>query len=615
MKKTTSKLGFFLFLFFTNFSFAQTITANFTTTATTICQGTTLTFTDVSTATGTVIINWGWTFDGGAPVIGQGPQNYTFNTPGSIDVILGVTDGILNETFTQTIIVNSPANSGTDNTYNFCSNATPAETSIDLNTLLGGGQDLGGSWLETSTVASGTFTSGTGLFDGNGLTIGNVYTFTYTATGTAPCPDAVSTITVTITDCSTLITANFTTTTTTICEGTTLTFTDVSTATGTAITNWGWTFDGEPPIIGQGPQDYTFNTPGSIDVTLGITDGTLNETFTQTIIVNANPTLTITATPSTTVCTGDEVTLTAIGADTYIWDNGITNNIPFTPTTGSTTYTVTGTTNGCTNTSQSTINVADCAPILAGFEFADNICLGSCINFTDTSSGTPVSWLWDFGTSTTPITSTDQNPSTICFNTAGVFTIQLTVTNADGESNSTTNSITVFDSPTITAFHDTLIDLGGVAELNSSTTTFGDVLWTPNTYYINCDTCLTTYAQPQLNTDYIATITDLNGCTAKDTVKVRVNFIEGIGVPQAFSPNADGNNDQLVVKGFALEKMKFTVYNRYGQLVFQTDNQNNGWDGSFNGKPENPGVFVWTLEYTFLNYTTGSQKGNTTLIR
>jgi len=61
--------------------------------------------------------------------------------------------------------------------------------------------------------------------------------------------------------------------------------------------------------------------------------------------------------------------------------------------------------------------------------------------------------------------------------------------------------------------------------------------------------------------------------------------------------------------------MKFTVYNRYGQLVFQTDNQNNGWDGSFNGKPENPGVFVWTLEYTFLSYTTGSQKGNTTLIR
>jgi len=615
MKKTTSKLGFFLFLFFTNLSFAQTITANFTTTATTICEGTTLTFTDASTATGTAIINWGWTFDGGTPILGQGPQDYTFNTPGAIDVILGITDGILNETFTQTIIVNSAANSGTDNTYNFCSNATPAEASIDLNTLLGGGQDLGGTWLETSTVISGAFTPGTALFDGNGLTIGNVYTFTYTVTGTAPCPDAVSTITVTITDCSTLITANFTTTATTICEGTTLTFTDASTATGTVITNWGWTFDGGTPIIGQGPQDYTFNTPGSIDVILGVTDGILNETFTQTIIVNANPTLTITATPSTTVCTGDEVTLSATGADTYTWDNGITNNIPFTPIAGSTIYTVTGTTNGCTNTSQSTINVADCAPILAGFEFADNICLGSCINFTDTSSGAPVSWLWDFGTNASPITSTDQNPSTICFNTVGVFTIQLTVTNAAGESNSTTNSITVFDLPTITAFHDTLIDLGGEAQLSSSTATFGDLLWTPSTYYIDCDTCSTTYAQPQLNTDYIATITDPNGCAAQDTVKVRVNFIEGIGVPQAFSPNADGNNDQLVVKGFGLEKMKFTVYNRYGQLVFQTDNQNHGWDGSFNGRPENPGVFVWTLEYTLLNNTTGSQKGNITLIR
>lgn len=615
MKKIIRKLGISLFLLSASTAFGQSVTADFNTTVTTVCTGTTLTFTDASTAMGTAIINWAWTFDGGTPVIGQGPQDYTFNTPGSIDVALGVTDGALTDSHTLTIIVNAAANAGTDNAVDFCSNATPAAATIDLNTLLGGGQDAGGTWLETSGVPSGAFTAATGLFDGNGLAVGNIYTFTYTVTGTAPCPDAVATITVTITDCSTALNADFNTTSLTICQGEVLTFTDASTSTGTTITNWAWTFDGGTPVIGQGPQDYTFNTAGSIDVVLGVTDGTLNDTHTLTITVNALPTVTVAATPSTTICTGNSVTLTASGADTYAWDNGITNATPFTPPVGSTTYTVTGTSNGCTNTATSTINVADCTPLLAGFEFNDNICVGSCISFTDTTSGDPVSWSWDFGSASIPITSTEQNPGPICFNTVGIYTIQLTVTNAAGESNSTTNSITVFELPTITAFHDTLIDLGGQAALNSITPNFGDILWTPNTYYIACDTCAVTFAQPQLNTDYFVTITDPNGCTAQDTVKVLVNFIEGIGVPQAFSPNGDGNNDQLVVKGFGIANMTFTIYNRHGQLVFQTNSQDHGWDGSFNGSKVNPGVFVWTLNYTLLNGSTGLLKGNTTLIR
>ena len=253
--------------------------------------------------------------------------------------------------------------------------------------------------------------------------------------------------------------------------------------------------------------------------------------------------------------------------------------------------------------------------MIAGFSFTDNICLGSCITFTDTTSGDPVLWSWDFGTNVTPITSSEQNPGLVCFNTSGAYTIQLTVTNAAGVSASTTNTITVFDSPTITAFNDTIIDLGGNVDLNSTTTYFGDILWSPNTFYIDCDTCLNTYAQPEENTSYIVNITDYNGCFAQDTIDVQVNFIEGLGVPEAFSPNADGINDQLVVKGFGLEKLKFSIYNRFGQLVFQTNEQNNGWDGSFNGLPVNSGVFVWVLEYTLLNNSTGVLKGNTTLIR
>ena len=96
---------------------------------------------------------------------------------------------------------------------------------------------------------------------------------------------------------------------------------------------------------------------------------------------------------------------------------------------------------------------------------------------------------------------------------------------------------------------------------------------------------------------------------------MKVNFIEGIGVPTAFSPNNDGLNDVLYVLGFGIETMRFIVYNKYGQQVFETTNQGIGWDGTFKQKNLNQGVFTWALEYSLINGSTGTQKGNTTLIR
>ncbi len=255
------------------------------------------------------------------------------------------------------------------------------------------------------------------------------------------------------------------------------------------------------------------------------------------------------------------------------------------------------------------------AQMTAGFSFDDNICVGSCISFTDTTIGVPVEWYWDFGLGVNPITSTEQNPSNVCFNTPGVYAIQLTVTDAAGISASTNNMITVFALPTITAEHDTIIDLGQSVNLISSTPNFGDLLWIPNTHYIECDTCRITSAIPEVDTDYIVTITDYNGCTAEDTVKVTVNFIEGIDLPQAFSPNGDGNNDVLRVKGYGFETITLKIFNRNGQLVYATTNSNDGWDGNYNGKKVNPGTYVWVLDYKLINGSKGTKSGSTTLIR
>jgi gliding motility-associated-like protein len=101
----------------------------------------------------------------------------------------------------------------------------------------------------------------------------------------------------------------------------------------------------------------------------------------------------------------------------------------------------------------------------------------------------------------------------------------------------------------------------------------------------------------------------------EDTISVKVNFIEGIDLPQAFSPNADGNNDILKVKGFGIDNMTLKIFNRNGQLVYSTKNQNEGWDGNHKGKAVNPGTYVWMLDYKLINGSKGSKKGSTTLIR
>jgi gliding motility-associated-like protein len=86
-------------------------------------------------------------------------------------------------------------------------------------------------------------------------------------------------------------------------------------------------------------------------------------------------------------------------------------------------------------------------------------------------------------------------------------------------------------------------------------------------------------------------------------------------VPNAFSPNGDGANDLLYVRGQCLETLTFMVFNRWGQKVFETTDKNIGWDGTFKGDLMNTGVFVYRLEGKDYDGKGYSMKGNVTLIR
>lgn len=89
---------------------------------------------------------------------------------------------------------------------------------------------------------------------------------------------------------------------------------------------------------------------------------------------------------------------------------------------------------------------------------------------------------------------------------------------------------------------------------------------------------------------------------------------EEVGVPTAFSPNDDGNNDMLFVLG-SVTDLDFEIYNRWGQQVFKTTDRAIGWDGKFNGKPLNPDVFAYRISGTLPNGDKVERKGNITLVR
>lgn len=536
-------------------------------------------------------------------------HNVTYPTAGVYTTTLTVTDGIGSHDTSFTVTVLDASYAGENEAEDLCEGAT-----LNLNTVLSAGADGGGTWTETTMPASGGFTAATGVLDATGLPIGAVYTFEYeTAPGAPPCPGTdVSTITITIIDCPTLEAA-FTPSSLVICQDDCITFTNESTG---PIVGQAWTFS-DPAIAGPittaDPGSVCFPTAGAIDVTLTVTDGVTSDDVTVTITVNPKPTITATAS-ETTVCAGDEVTLTGGGGTAYTWSGGVTNDVPFT-IDETTTYTVAGTNAfDCANTASVTVNVIECDPLLAGFEYDDIVCLGQCMYLTDTSSGDPVSWFWDFGGAAAPWASPDQNPY-VCFIFPGVFDIQLTVTNALGETSSTTNSVTVFPSPTVTAERDTIIPLGGKADLFAvGSIADGSYLWEPSEY-VECSTCPITTASPIEVTQYTVTLKDVNGCTAQDTVTVYVNYREIIEVPQAFSPNNDGRNDVLYVKGIAIDELSFRIYNKYGEQVFESFTQDIGWDGKFMGREENPGVFTYVIEYQLSNGTRGTKKGNVTLIK
>jgi gliding motility-associated-like protein len=139
-------------------------------------------------------------------------------------------------------------------------------------------------------------------------------------------------------------------------------------------------------------------------------------------------------------------------------------------------------------------------------------------------------------------------------------------------------------------------------------------LWAPPDG-LSCTNCPSVIASPLSSTVYQVTGVDSSGCGYLLNVKIEVEIeLNEIFVPDAFSPNSDGINDKVFVRG-SIREFSFSVFNRWGELVFRTQNQSQGWDGSYKGKELDTGVFVYYLTGTDAAGKSFNKKGNITLVK
>jgi len=142
--------------------------------------------------------------------------------------------------------------------------------------------------------------------------------------------------------------------------------------------------------------------------------------------------------------------------------------------------------------------------------------------------------------------------------------------------------------------------------------------WSP-TETLNDYTLQNPIATPGVNTLYSVTVTDEYGCKNIDTVLIKVKEIvcgePYIYVPNAFTPNDDGKNDRLYAYGDIIDELYFAIYDRWGELMFETEDISKGWDGTYMGKKLDPAVFVYYIKAICRDKETFIKRGNVTLLR
>ncbi len=325
------------------------------------------------------------------------------------------------------------------------------------------------------------------------------------------------------------------------------------------------------------------------------TDGTCSNTASFQVVVNALPVIGIGGNNS--ICEGTSTTLTATGGASYLWSTTeATPSITVSPA-GTTTYTVTGSDGTCSNSASVTVTVNSVpSAVISGDTI---ICAGTSTLLSASGGST---YLW----------SNSATSAAVTVSPASDQTYTVTVSNGNCSDVASIN-VHVNPLPMVDAGNDTTIYLGNSANLNGS----GGLIyaWSPPDG-LSCTDCQNPTATPDETTLYTLTVTDANGCSNTDQVLVTVEYNCGdVFVPNAFSPNGDGFNDEFLVRGNCITSITFKVFDRWGEKVFETQTPGMGWNGDYNGDPLNGGVYSYYYTGTLITGEIITGKGNVTLIR
>ena len=142
----------------------------------------------------------------------------------------------------------------------------------------------------------------------------------------------------------------------------------------------------------------------------------------------------------------------------------------------------------------------------------------------------------------------------------------------------------------------------------------GEKFLTIGNFFNDANSDLDTIQSPPATLSYVSVyyIDDVS-VIACDTCEKEI--LNNLFIPDAFSPNGDGNNDKLFVRGNNIQELYFAVYDRWGEKVFETTDKNNGWDGTYKGSTISGAVFVYYCKGKYTDGLEFKQKGDITLVR
>lgn len=439
--------------FIDNIIFVNLPIASFNSNITSGCGPLEIQFNDNSTGA----TEWNWSFPGGTPA------NSTDENP----IIIYNTSGIYNVSLVASNA--SGNNSSTQTSYIEVLNEATASFSSSSNAL-------NAIFTNTSTNAtsySWDFGDGNLSSDMNPThTYATDGTYSVTLTAINACGSVTTTETITITTAAIVA---FTADVLSGCAPMTVNFIDQSTGT---VDSWLWEITGATPSnsTDQNPT-FTFNIPGTYDVTLTVTNvsGSYPNTQTSYIAVGTTPIADFDVNFSGGVYS---FTNNTTGATSYSWDFGDGNiSSDMNPThayaTDGTFITTLTATNDCGSvTTTQTITVTT-IPVVAFTADVVSGCAPLVVNFLDQTTGTVNSWYWEIQGGT-PNTSTEQNP-TVIFDTPGTYDVTLTVTNPDGSYPITQTSMIVIEATPTAAFDANLS--GSVYSFTNNSTDATSYIW------------------------------------------------------------------------------------------------------------------------------------------